>query len=510
MGFAKRILRRIFYMAWARVAWRRVGLVLALAVIWTFWMMPVSLWAQGEESLGVDCRGGRCDVRVGVGSLGGSDGALTWRVAEENLSFLPGGSLELLNEAALQSPWGEIRLLDTELRLVVDADYRLQAARGAAAVEFPTIGDVALFRSLLPIRAAIGYEPGAALSQRAARGLPALADDHSYLYFDLEAGRLRQGVPSLETAAGGLTAGVDIAPGQKAMLVVDPVNGLLFVDGQLMLYSYGQGALLESLLAGEMESFEWSLDALPLRQILILNVQGLANGADAPYFYSGGEFSVDAGVLGDWLQVEGAPLHLGGYLSADAAALALGGQASSSLFPAHLYRAQAEASLLIPWGESDDDGVLMVALGADLPWAGLAGDLEAAISSSLTVEGAASLTTQWGEAPVVYAMGGATSPQLIWRKTQDGWAETVIVVSEGYAEAALQASEYTGRWGAGLAETWGAVGEYAAGPMAQMSEWGWNLWGADADAPGLTQAHDRPELLEEGETGIRVSRAGAE
>lgn len=448
-----------------RLAW-----LAALVLMWFAVVAPSSLSAQAPdvpaaENLGVDCAAGACVVRLATGGTGlSADGVLTWRVAEENLGFLPGGGLELLNDAALQSPWGEIRLLDLELRLTVDREYRLEAARGAAAVEFPTVGSVALFRSLLPVRAAIGYEAGHALEAATFEHVAMNLDpDRHYLYFDLEAGRVMG--PRAEPIA---QTGLALAPGQEARVLVDPGSGQIYVDGQLMLYSYGQGALLEHIVAGELESFEWSWDALPLRQVLILDAQGFANGfvtdvtgdragdgARAPFFRTGGEYSVDAGALGDWLGIEGTPLLIGAGLSFDTEAVLVEARAASSLYPEQFLLATVDAELLVPFEESLRAGRVMVAMGGALPWVGLAGDAHASLSGGLDVDAAATLITDWGEEPVIYAVQGATGPTHLWARTQSGWQNVTGAVTAGYGNVMgrLPSADWSQDWSQ-LENTW--------------------------------------------------------
>ncbi|MEX1020908.1 MAG: hypothetical protein WDZ49_14695 [Litorilinea sp.] len=427
----------------ARRCSQGIGIVVLLALFWLGLVPGRPVQATGADparsvaadvGLGVDCDAGACSVRLGVG---GADGpALTWRVAESNLTLLPAGGLELRNAATLQSPWGEMRLADLQLRLAVDAHSQLTGAHGSAVVEFPRIGEFALLRSVLPLHTTIGFGPLPDMPQLAstfAGTVAGLDAPPAYLYFDVVAGqRLGAHTPT----QGVDEAGLAVAPGQQARVVLDPESGVLWADGELMLYSYGQGALIEQLLTGDLASVEWSLDALPLRQVLVLSATGMSDamagnapaqmlGETGPFLRTAAEYMVDAGAVGEWLRLGDSRLVIGGGVDVSAQGTALAGHVAAALFPASLLDAQAQARLTLPSSDAGLDeeraGELVVVLGADLPVLGVSGDLAAAISSRLQVDAALTLAHTWGGAPMVYSRQGSTSPAQLWQVAQAGW-----------------------------------------------------------------------------------------
>lgn len=353
--------------------------------------------ASQAQTLGIDCRGGTCHVQVGLGEL--TDHTLTLQVDESDLARLPGGALLFTDVARLRAPWGEMELADLTLRMQVDAAQQLQSLHGAGTVQFPalsvpTLGEMTMFRSLMPLRAAIGYGVPADSGLGAMIG-SGTGPEHSgrkLLYFDLTAGQphpldstagqpqLTHG-PSVEQSAEQASVlALDIAPGQKARLVFDPLTGSLLADGQLLLYSYGQGDLLAQLVSGDLANIEWSLDALPLRQVLLLYAGG-ATGELGSHFRAGGEYAIDAGTVGEWLRLDGSRLAVGGGLEAGEMGTNLHAYGGVALWPETVLDAQAQLALRVPAGTQDGPVTLALVVDGALPWAGLDSQLAASVES---------------------------------------------------------------------------------------------------------------------------------
>ena len=432
-----------------------MGAVSAALVAAMLVVQPVL--AAGETparpSYGLSCVAGVCTARINLGirvadlGVGGA-----WlQVMESALRELPGGvGLAVTDDVTLTLPAGQLQLADADLVLTLDEAGNVARLRGSAAAPLPTFGLLGDMQLVTPARVDVGYDVGANLSALNAPLDPA----RHYLFLDFQAG--------MQLASNGATPmNLATAQGQRATLVVDVVQPLVYVDGLVTLRTDGQLAFIRELV-GPVADAGWLPTELPLAQSTSLHIQGQVGQGIEPKLTMGAGYRMDGGMVGRWLQIDATPLLAQGHAVITPAGLLLAGEARSALAPDKLLDTGAQAEVFVPFVAADAASA-SATVDATLPALGLEAERTGTVA---------------GEPGWLVNMA-----QTTWQKTWQG-----VQTSATQVGATLQSTAQSGYgWMAG----------------GVSSGWGYT----HAQWCGLTGLCAPAEVAETAEESVRVAAA---
>jgi len=270
----------------------------------------------------------------------------------------------------------------------------------------PLLGEFAQRKAA---QARIGFARGDALQLTDAPVDP----ERKYLYFDLASGAsLRTGTPG---QANELS--LAIPEGQRALVVIDPLERFAYIDGHVTLRYNGELVFLAQLL-DPTETVDLFAGELPMRHRATVNVSGVvADALDAAQMELAGRYAVDAGRLGEWLKLEGQPLALEGSLTLTPTGLLGKGVVRSSLAPERLLDSAVQAQIFVPFTGGYQTAFVELRTNLDVPAANFHGDAMARLDGALDVVADANLQMpQLGLKDVLADAGdGAVTP--LWDRT---------------------------------------------------------------------------------------------
>ncbi|MCC6458258.1 MAG: hypothetical protein IT328_25115 [Caldilineaceae bacterium] len=354
---------------------------------------------QRDQRYGLTCVDGVCraELDLGLGAAWLPQGA--WlSVMQSALRQLPGkAEIALEDEVTITLPTGNLSLADADLVITLDEMGKIAALRGSAAAPVPTFGLLGDWQVVTPARVTVGYDRGAALAELDAP----LQAERRYFFVDAQAG--------LHLATQGMA--LSAPAGQRATIIMDLAQPLVFIDGQVTLHTDGQMAFIREAL-GPIGESGWLPTDLPLHQSVLVHVQGQLGRDIEPKLTLAGEYRMDGGLVGKWLQVDATPLLAQGQAVIGPAGLMLSGSARSALEPQKWFDSGAQAQLFVPFDAPDGSSVTV---GADVASPALGVEQEA----TATVAGEAGWLARTGEAA--------------WSGMQQGWSQAGTVAQSGYA-----------------------------------------------------------------------------
>lgn len=351
-----------------------------------------------EQSYGLSCSDGVCraELDLGLGADLLPQGA--WLSVMQNaLRLLPGDlGVELADDVTISLPTGELSLADANLVLTLDEAGKISTLRGSAAAPVPTFGLMGDWQVVTPARVDVGFDRGDALTNLNAP----LQAERRYFFMDAEAGL------HLLSSSMALTA----QPGHRATLIVDFAQPLVYVDGHVTLHTEGQMAFIREAL-GPLGDSAWMPTDLPLNQSVLVHLQGQLGKDVEPKLTVAGEYRVDGGLVGKWMQIDATPLLAQGKAVIGREGLMIEGNARSVLKPETWFDSGAQAQLFVPF-DAPESASLTV--GADVA------------SPALGVEHEATATVA-GEAGWLERSGAAA-----WAGMQNGWNQAGSAMQSGY------------------------------------------------------------------------------
>jgi hypothetical protein len=189
---------------------------------------------------------------------------------------------------------------------------------------------------------------------------------------------------------------------------MDLAQPLVFVNGQMTLHTDGQMAFIREAL-GPIGESGWMPTDLPLRQSVLVKFQGQLGRSVEPKLTLTGEYRMDGGLVGKWLEIDATPLLAQGQAVIGPQGLLLEGTARSALQPESWFDSGAQAQLYVPFDAPDGSSLT---LGADVA------------SPSLGIDEAATATMA-GE-PGWLARTGESA----WAGIQEGWSQAGTMAQE--------------------------------------------------------------------------------
>jgi hypothetical protein len=452
----------------AFVATLFAGLIWIYAGMGSAWAAPVEEADVSATHSGIECVAGVCTLEVNLGDRTAGwlpSGEFRINVRQANLKALPDAAgFEVRNDLVFETPAGEIRLADAKMRLELDERNRVDTFAGTAEVPLSSLPFFGRAAAQTAAEARVGFEHGEALSLA---GAP-LDPSRKYLYFDLASGA------ALTASAGEGQSGelsLTIPEGQRALVVLDPLERFAYIDGHVTLRYNGEMVFLAQLL-DPTETVDLFAGELPLRHRATVHVSGMTGAAlDDMRFELAGRYAVDAGRMGEWLKLDGEPLALEGSVIVSGDGLLATGVARSSLAPERVLDSAVQAQVFIPFSVDYRDAYVELRSRFDSPAAGLHADGVARLDGALDAVADVNVQLPWqgrDDAALVQEAGGM---RTLWARTaglardlaQTGFTRATGLAQDGYAAAATglewSADLATRQWCGITGRCQGGVGE---------------------------------------------------
>jgi len=283
----------------------------------------------------------------------------------------PKAPVSISKDVTLSLPWGDLKLTNVELQVEMAKDGSVERLRGTADMPFPTFGVLDDTRIVIPARADVGLELGKNLD-----GLNlGLDPDRQYLFLNVD-------------TAFGVTAralgrsselSFSLEPGQRLMLVIDTVEPIAYLDGQITLSLDDQiaflGGVLENTAIGP-----YVPDSLPLRQRSQFGLSGkFSKDLVESHITLTGAYVMDGGLLPARLGIEAKPVQVKGTLTISRDGVLADGAVVSSIEPEHVLDGGADFQAFIPFREEAGDAYASVKGKVTVPVAKLSADAGAQI-----------------------------------------------------------------------------------------------------------------------------------
>ena len=250
-------------------------------------------------------------------------------------------SMSISKDATLSLPWGDLKLTNVQLQVGLDAAGSVARLRGTADMPFPTFGMLDDARVVTPARADVGLDLGRNLT-----GLNlGLDPDRQYLFFNVDTAF---GVTALAPGKSSELS-FSLKPGQHLMLVIDTVEPIAYLDGQITLSVSDQIALLGGILENTAIG-PYVPDSLPLRERTQFGVSGKfsKNLAESRLTLTGA-YVMDGGLLPARLGLEAKPVQVQGMLTISRDGILADGTVVSSIEPERVLDGGANFQAFIPF-----------------------------------------------------------------------------------------------------------------------------------------------------------------
>ncbi len=249
----------------------------------------------------LQCAGGLCQITgAAAGPLGllqlGANLALTQLPFTTTADGATQATLDAQKDLTLSLPIGQLTLTNARLQVEVAPDGKISRLNGSADMPFPTFGLLNDVNVVTPARASVGLDLGKNIPLADGR----LQPDRPYLFFNANSFMAVAG----RAPGSSEPASLAFTPGQRLTLVVDTVDPVAYLDGQVTLSLTDQIALLGGILESTPLG-PYVPDTLPLRERTQYGLSGTFNKdiAKSRLTLRGG-YVVDAGLLPAQLGVD--------------------------------------------------------------------------------------------------------------------------------------------------------------------------------------------------------------
>jgi hypothetical protein len=267
-------------------------------------------------------------------------------------SLRPGGERELetsfavSKDVTLSLPWGELKLTDVQLQVAMGADGSIERLRGTADMPFPTFGVLDDARVVTPARADVGLELGENLDSLNL----GLDPDRQYVFLNVDTAF------GMAARAPGKSSefAFSLGPGQHLTLVIDTVEPLAYLDGQITLSRDDQVALLGGILE-DTAIGPYIPDSLPVRERTQFDVSGkFSKNLAESYIKLTGAYVMDGGLLPARLGIEAKPVQMKGALTISRDGVLADGVVASSIEPERVLDGGADFQAFIPFDKAGE------------------------------------------------------------------------------------------------------------------------------------------------------------
>jgi hypothetical protein len=322
---------------------------------------------QTSRSAALRCEDGACTIRVslaGVSPLARIGAELGLSALQNRPGNLPAGvHLELDDDLVVTLPLGEMTLPNAQLDVELGEHNRIARLHGTVETPFPTLGVLSDVHMVQPAVAEVGLDTGRNLSHLRAP----LDPDRSYLFFNISSGFDMVATVADTDESLGLSA----PAGQALTLVIDTVEPLVYLAGNVTVNHTGRMLLPEPLLDLARQS-ALIPDALPLRQRTQVAISGLAGKNVDETLKLGGSWAINAEALDKWLGVEATPLAVEGVLTLSADGMLVDGVARSAIEPDTLFDGRLQLTGFVPFRRDAADAFVEAGANVAIPLARIA------------------------------------------------------------------------------------------------------------------------------------------
>jgi hypothetical protein len=333
---------------------------------------PAAAAAPEPQLPALTCADGACQLVGNATGLagflrGGANLALTQLPFEPSADGGVQAALDIKKDITLSLPVGEVVLTNAELQVEVGEDGKIKRLNGAADMPSLTFGLLDDVRVLTPARANVGLDLGKNLPDTGFE----LAPERSYLFFYAVSAAAAAADTAMNvtarTSEKAEAFSLAFAPGQRAILVIDTVDPVAYLDGHVTLSGIDQIALLGRLLERTPVA-EYVPDTLPLRERTQFGLSGKfsKNLAESRLILSGA-YLLDAGILPARLGIEAQPLNLQGELTVSRDGVWVDGVLKSAIEPDKLFNGGARVVMFLPVSKVAGPGYVDVDASVKVP-----------------------------------------------------------------------------------------------------------------------------------------------
>jgi hypothetical protein len=322
-----------------------------LAALLLATVAPVAAFAQDAPApaekytlISASCRDGACAVvldqdgqALTVAPIPGFP--LTWPLEAPETAA---ASVELSDKLVINLPFGQFQILEGDFLLLLDENNRLERLNGSAQTVIPTFAMSDQVRIRGPFSASFGYDYGSALTEIDAPLLP----DSQYAFLRLGAGMDIDLGGQIAAATQGIT--VTIPSGNHLTLVIDPVEPLVYLDGEFIVRTGLPVDMVADMANVQLPDLPILGDlTLPLRSPVGVSTLVSAR-PEANFLEVRGGLEVGGGIAQRVLNFEGKPLELTGVARVDNDGVHFSTGANSSLLAATPLADGAQAAVTVP------------------------------------------------------------------------------------------------------------------------------------------------------------------
>ena len=413
----------------------------------------------------VSCTGDGCTLHI---DLGAWQVPLLWRYGapmlvenmQKNGQLPAGAALTISDDLTIKLPVGDLELLDSNLQVTLDESRAVESFRGTARVPFPTFGLLETLQVADPLRADVGFDYGA--------NLPAidapLDPERRYFFFDFGSGiRLDGAVTGADGSAQAVS--ITVPRGQRAVLVIDPLQPLVYLQGQITLNHTGNLAFLDNMLAANgVDVPGLELAGLPGRTSLGLTAL-ITDDPTLSYLEVSSGSAIDAGPMARWMGVDATPLAFNGVARLDHKGLLVTGSTQSSVLPKSVWDGRGQVQVFVPFNGNVNDAFVEAGGSLAVPIA------------RVDAEGSSRLALPEAEEPAVVEAGAPDQPGW-WART-GAFAGGVVDGAANGLGAAGDAVAWTGDViGAGAGAAWNATASAAGAVSSGTAHGATTAWQA--------------------------------
>ena len=350
-----------------------------------------------SKGYGVDCQNGLCTLQAEIAPMsplvrlaaGAAVAALNG-----NEDILPAGaSVALDDDLTLTLPMGKVKLPQANLDLTLGEDGQIQRLHGTAQVPFPSFGLLDEARVVTPALAEVGLDSGASLAHLHAP----LKEDRQYLFFNFGTGL------AVDAASQRGSMRLSIPAGQRATLVIDTEEPLVYLAGNVTVNDPGQVALVGPLLDIAQRS-ALIPDSLPVRQRTQVAVNGQFSPAEGESFVEVGA-AYGVGATAQWLGVDAQPLTINGWARISGDGMLLSGVIGLNLAPHTVLGSELGLEAWLPFSNELDGAYAQINGSVDVPLASVSADATARVSLPFDVQAQAHLVTSGAEKEIAWHPG---------------------------------------------------------------------------------------------------------
>lgn len=251
---------------------------------------------------------------------------------------------QTVRNITLALPIGTVELLDAQLQLKEGADKKPESFRGTARIKLPAIGPLANLKMPDLVRADIGLDKGAALT---AFGAP-LDPERRYFFISFGGGL---NVSRQIKDDAGITQTLDLAvpAGERVVLIVDPEQPLIFLQGKFNVSYTGDLAVISQLLTSRGITVP-GLENVKLPGTGTIVISGtLAPGTGKSFIELNASTGIGAGPIGAIIGVQAEPLTLQGGARIDQDGATITGMTTSKVAPDKVIDGSGKVQIHVPF-----------------------------------------------------------------------------------------------------------------------------------------------------------------